>query len=151
APCVALGLLPLTRCPWQVVYPLFAGVMLLAFAAGAWLVLLRLGWPPARRRIAVAATVLSPIAFLNVFQGQVSALVFLGFAGAWYLAGRGRPVWAGLLLTLVWIKPNLGLALPLVLVLLEPASRWRLVLGFGGGSLIALGVAALALPGVLWH
>ena len=150
-PWLALGLQPLTGLPWQVVYPVFAGLMLLAIAAGAWLVLLRLGWPPARRRIAVVVTVLSPIAFINVFQGQVSALVFFGFAGAWYLAGRGRPVWAGLLLTLVWIKPNLGLALPLVLVLLEPASRWRLLLGFGGGSLIAFGVAALALPGVLWH
>jgi len=150
-PWLALGLQPLTGFPWQVVYPLFAGVMLLAIAAGAWLVLLRLGWPPARRRIAVAATVLSPIAFLNVFQGQVSALVFLGFAGAWYLAGRGRPVWAGLVLTLVWIKPNLGVALPLVLLLLEPASVTRLLLGFGGGSVVAFALAALALPGVLWH
>ena len=150
-PWLALGLQPLTGLPWQVVYPLFAGLMLLAIAAGAWLVLLRLGWPPARRRLAVALTVLSPIAFINVFQGQVSALVFLGFAGAWYLAGRGRPTFGGLVLTLVWIKPNLGLVLPLVLVLLEPASRWRLLLGFGGGSLVAFGLATLALPGVLWH
>jgi len=150
-PWLALALEPLTGLPWQVVYPLFAGLMLLAIAAGAWLVFLRLGWPPARRRIAVAVAVLSPIAFLNVFQGQVSALVFLGFAAAWYLAGRGQPLWAGLVLTLVWIKPNLGVALPLVLLLLEPASRFRLLLGFSGGSAVALGVAALALPGVLGH
>jgi Glycosyltransferase family 87 len=150
-PWLALGLQPLTGLPWQVVYPLFAGLMLLAIAAGAWLVLLRLDWPPARRRLAITLTILSPIAFINVFQGQVSALVFLGFAGAWYLAGRGRPTFGGLVLTLVWIKPNLGLALPLVLVLLEPASRWRLLLGFAGGSLVAFGVATLMLPGVLWH
>ncbi len=150
-PWLALGLQPLTRLPWQAVYPFFAGVMLLAIAGGAWLVLLRLGWPPARRRIAVAVAALSPIAFLNVFQGQVSALVFLGFAGAWYLASRGRPVWAGLVLTLVWIKPNLGLALPVVLILLEPASVSRLLLGFGVGSVAAVGVAAMALPGVVGH
>ena len=150
-PWLALCLQPLTGLPWQVVYPLFAGLMLLVIAAGTWLVLLRLGWPPARRWIAVAAAALSPIAFLNVFQGQVSALVFLGFAAAWYLAGRGRPMWAGLVLTLVWIKPNLGLALPLVLLLLEPASPWRFLLGFAGGSLVAFAAAALALPGVLWH
>jgi Glycosyltransferase family 87 len=150
-PWLALALQPLTGLPWQAVYPLFAGLMLLAIAAGAWLVLLRLGWPAERRRIALALTVLSPIAFINVFQGQVSALVFLGFAGAWYLAGRGRPTSGGLVLTLVWIKPNLGLVLPLVLVLLEPASRWRLLLGFGGGSLVAFGVATLMLPGVLGH
>lgn len=150
-PWLALGLQPLTGLPWQVVYPLFAGLMLLSIAAGAWLALTRLGWPPGRRRVAVAATVLSPIAFINVFQGQVSGLVFLGFAGAWYLAGRGRPVLAGLALTLVWIKPNLGLALPLVLLLLEPASVPRFLLGFGGGSIVAFAVAALALPGVLGH
>jgi hypothetical protein len=150
-PWLALGLQPLTGLPWQVVYPLFAGSMLLAIAAGTWLILLRLGWPPARRWIAVAATVLSPIAFINVFQGQVSALVFLGFAAAWYLASRGRPVWAGLALTLVWIKPNLGLVLPVVLLLLEPSSPARLLLGFCGGSLVAFGVAVLALPGVLGH
>src|SRR6202011_1759372 len=69
-PWLALGLQPLTGLPWQVVYPLFAGLMLLAIAAGTWLVLLRLGWPPTRRWIAVAAAALSPIAFLNVFQGQ---------------------------------------------------------------------------------
>ena len=150
-PWLALGLQPLTGLPWQAVYPLFAGLMLLAIAVGAWLVLLRLGWPAERRRLALALTVLSPIAFINVFQGQVSALVFLGFAGAWYLAGRGRPTFGGLVLTLVWIKPNLGLVLPLVLVLLEPAMRWRLLLGFGGGSLVAFGVATLMLPGVLGH
>jgi hypothetical protein len=150
-PWLALGLQPLTGLPWQVVYPLFAGLMLLAIAAGALMVLLRLGWPAERRRLALALTVLSPIAFINVFQGQVSALVFLGFAAAWYLAGRGRPTFGGLVLTLVWIKPNLGFVLPLVLVLLEPASRWRLLLGFGGGSLVAFGVATLMLPGVLGH
>jgi Glycosyltransferase family 87 len=150
-PWLALGLQPFSGLPWQVVYPFFAGVMLLAIAAGAWLVMLRLGWPPTRRRVALALTILSPIAFINVFQGQVSALVFLGFAGAWYLAGRGHPMWGGLVLTLVWVKPNLGVALPLVLVLLEPASRWRLLLGFGSGSLVAFGLAALALPGVLGH
>ena len=60
-------------------------------------------------------------------------------------------MWAGLVLTLVWIKPNLGVALPLVLLLLEPASVTRLLLGFGGGSVVAFALAALALPGVLWH
>jgi hypothetical protein len=150
-PWLALGLQPLTGLPWQAVYPAFAAVMLLAFAVGGWLVLTRLGWPPARRRMAVLVAVLSPIAFLNVFQGQVSALVFLGFAGAWYLAGRGRPVWAGLVLTLVWIKPNLGLALPLVVVLLESAVAPRLLLSFASGSLVAFVGAALVLPGVLGH
>jgi Glycosyltransferase family 87 len=150
-PWLALGLQPLTGLNWQVVYPVFAGLMLLAIAGGGWLILARLGWPASRRRIAVAVVVLSPIAFLNVFQGQVSALVFLGFAAAWYLAAREQPAAAGLVLTLVWIKPNLGLLLPAVIVLLERPAARRLLISFAAGSALALGVAALALPGVLTH
>jgi len=101
-PWLALALEPLTGLSWQTVYPIFAAMMLLAIATGSWLILVRLGWPSTRRRIAVAVATLSPIAFFNIFQGQVSALVFLGFAAAWYLAWRGRPVAGGLALTLVW-------------------------------------------------
>jgi hypothetical protein len=125
--------------------------MLLAIGLGSWLILARLGWPLGRRRIAVAVATLSPIAFFNIFQGQVSALVFLGFAAAWYLAGRGQPVAGGLALTLVWLKPNLGVALPLVVALLEPAAARRLLTSFAAGSALAFGAAALALPGVLIH
>ena len=150
-PWLALGLQPMTGLPWQVVYPVFAALMLLAIALGGWLILTRLGWSPPRRRIAVSAVVLSPIAFLNIFQGQVSALVFLGFAAAWYLTARGKPVAGGLVLTLVWIKPNLGLALPAVIALLERPAALRLLISFAAGSALSMGVAALALPGVLTH
>src|ERR1700682_2611742 len=150
-PWLALALEPVTGLEWQTVYPIFSALMLLAIAIGSWLILARLGWPPERRRIAVAAVALSPIAFINIFQGQVSALVFLGFAAAWYLAGRGQPVAGGLALTLVWIKPNLGVALPLVVALLEPPAARRLLISFAVGSLVAFGAAALALPGVLIH
>jgi len=150
-PWLALALEPLTGLGWQTIYPLFSALMLLAIAIGSWLILARLGWDVTRRRIAVAVATLSPIAFLNIFQGQVSALVFLGFAAAWYLAWRGRPVAGGLALTLVWIKPNLGMALPVVVALLEPPAARRLLISFAAGSAVAFGAAALALPGVLIH
>ena len=150
-PWLALGLQPLTGLPWQVVYPIFAALMLLAIAVGGWLILSRLNWPVPRRRIAVAVATLSPIVFFNIFQGQVSALVFLGFAAAWYLTARGKPVAGGFVLTLVWIKPNLGLALPAVIALLEPPAARRLLISFAAGSVVAFGAAALALPGVLRH
>lgn len=146
-PWLAIALEPLTWLPWQVVYPGFAAIMLLAIGVGGWLMLGRLGWSLSRRRLAAAVACLSPIAFLNVFQGQVSALVLLGFAAAWYLAANRRPALAGLALTLVWVKPNLGLALPVVLILLDPSAARRLLVGFVGGSLLAFGAAAVALPG----
>jgi hypothetical protein len=150
-PWLALGLEPLTGLYWRVVYPIFAALMLLAMAVGAWLILARLGWPLPRRWIAVVVAVLSPIAFFNIFQGQVSALVFAGFALGWYLTWRGRPVLGGLALTLVWLKPNLGLALPIVIALLEPPAARRMLISFAAGSVVAFGAAALALPGVLVH
>src|SRR5256885_15042665 len=150
-PWLALALEPLTGLSWQTVYPIFAALMLLAIATDSWLILARLGWPSTRRRIGVVVATLSPIAFFNIFQGQVTAVVFLGFAAAWYLAWRGHPVAGGLALTLVWIKPNLGVALPLVVALLEPAAARRLLLTFAAGSVLAFGAAALALPGVLIH
>src|SRR3989441_9414408 len=150
-PWLALALEPLTGLSWQTVYPIFAALMLLAIATGSWLILARLGWPSTRWRIAVIVATLSPLAFFNIFQGQVTALVFLGFAAAWYLAWRGQPVAGGLALTLVWIKPNLGVALPLVVALLEPPAARRLLISFAAGSVLAFGAAALALPGVLIH
>src|SRR5437899_5511684 len=150
-PWLALALEPLTGLSWHTVYPFFAALMLLAIETGTWLILARLGWPSTRRRIGVVVATLSPIVFFNIFQGQVTALVFLGFAAAWYLAWRGQPVAGGLALTLVWIKPNLGVALPLVVALLEPAAARRLLLTFAAGSVLAFGAAALALPGVLIH
>jgi len=150
-PWLALALEPLTGLGWQTVYPIFAALMLLAIATGSWLILARLGWPSTPRRIAVTVATLSPIAFFNIFQGQVTALVFLGFAAAWYLAWRGHPLAGGLVLTLVWIKPNLGVALPVVVALLEPGAARRLLISFAAGSVLAFGAAALALPGVLIH
>ena len=143
-PWLALALEPLTGLSWQTVYPVFAALMLLAIASGSWLILARLGWPAPRLRIAVVVATISPIAF-------VSALVFLGFAAGWYLAWRGKPVAGGLVLTLVWIKPNLGVALPVVVALLEPPAARRLLISFAAGSVLAFGGAALALPGVLIH
>ena len=150
-PWLALALEPLTRFPWQAVYPVFAAIMLLAIGAGAWVVFTLLGWKARPRRVALAAVIFSPIAFFNLFQGQATAIVFLGFVAAWWLAAHDRPLLAGMALALVWVKPNLGLALPLVIVLMEPRRWLQIWLAFGGASLGAFLLATLAIPAVLPH
>src|SRR5437764_739779 len=67
------------------------------------------------------------------------------FAAAWYLAGRGHGWWAGLALALIWLKPNIGLPLPLVIVLLQPAMARRVIAGFIAASAVAFGAATVVL------
>jgi hypothetical protein len=49
---------------------------------------------------------------------------------------------AGAVLVLVWVKPNIGLPLPLVLALLEPAVARRMISGFVVASAAAFGLMA---------
>ena len=78
-------------------------------------------------------------------MGQVSVIVFGAFVAAWYLAGRGHGWWAGLALALIWLKPNIGLPLPVVIVLLEPAMARRVIGGFIAASAVAFGAATIVL------
>ena len=134
---LAAALEPLTALPWRAAFAVFDGLLLAAIAGGVLLCGRSLGWTTRRRRLAALCVVLSPIGFLNLFMGQVSALVFFGLAGAWALARGGRPILGGLLLTLSWIKPNIGLPLCLVVMLLQPAVSRRILAGFLGGTAVA--------------
>ena len=144
-PWLAIMLLPLTWLPVGAAYAVFETAMMLALALAAWLALERTDWAVPRRRLALLAIMLSPLAFLNLFQGQVSPLVFLSAMAGWWLAGRGRPVLAAIALSLVWIKPHLGLALPVVIAALEPQLARRLLLNFLMVSVAALAVAVAVL------
>jgi len=144
-PWLAFALLPLAGWRWPPAYVLYAAVMGVMLAAGAWLLLDRLGWQGRRHRLVWLCVVLSPIAFINLFIGQVSPLIFLAFAGGWALAASGRAGLAGLLLTLIWVKPNIGLIIPAVVALLVPQRALRLLGGFAAGSAAAFGVGFLTL------
>ena len=140
-PWLAVAMAPIISLPWQVAYALYAvllGLVLLATGFGTFTLL---GW--ARRRAALAAgcTLLAAVGFINLFMGQVSVIVFGAFVAAWLLAARGRPWLAGAVLALVWVKPNIGLPLPIVLALLEPAVARRLLGGFAVASAAIFGLA----------
>lgn len=142
-PWLAAALEPLTALPWWWAFAVYDVLLLAAVAGGVLLVGQSLGWRKSRRRLAALCVVLSPIGFLNLFMGQASALAFLALAGGWALARRGRPFLGGLLLTLSWIKPNVGLPLCVVVMLLEPAGARRVLAGFIAGSAVAF-LAAFA-------
>lgn len=66
---------------------------------------------------------LAPAALINVWYGQNGFIVSILLIGGWLQIER-RPVLAGVMFGLLSIKPQLGLLLPLVLML---TGRWRTV------------------------
>ena len=144
-PWLAFALVPLTSLPWQVADAIYTSLLLLMLVAASFTVFAVLGWRPRRAWLGAACAALSAIGFINLFMGQVSVIVFGAFVAAWYLAGRGHGWWAGLALALIWLKPNIGLPLPLVIVLLQPAMARRVIAGFIAASAVAFGAATVVL------
>jgi|GEM_PF-2707655 len=141
-PWLAYALAPVTSLPWPVAYGIYAvllGLILLAASFGTFILL---GWSRRRATVGAGITLLCAVGFINLFMGQVSVIVFGAFIAAWLLARNGQPFLAGAVLVLVWVKPNIGLPLPLVLALLEPAVARRLISGFAVASAGAFGLAA---------
>ncbi|MDB5974822.1 MAG: hypothetical protein JWR07_1582 [Nevskia sp.] len=62
-----------------------------------------------------------PAVFLNLLQGQ-NGFLTAGLAGGALLMLRSRPLWAGVLIGLLTIKPQLGPLFPLILVC---SRQWR--------------------------
>jgi hypothetical protein len=79
-----------------------------------------------------------PALWINIGNGQNAALTTALFLGGCLLLDR-RPVIAGLILGLLIIKPQLGLALPFILI---ASGRWK--------TFIAAGVSAAGLSFAAW-
>jgi hypothetical protein len=140
-PWLAFALAPLTALPWPLAYALFALLLGLTLVAAAFATFSLLGWSRRRAVLAAGTALLSAVGFINLFMGQVSVIVFGSFIAAWLLARRGHPWLAGAVLAVVWVKPNIGLPLPLVLVLLEPAAARRMIASFIAASAATFGLA----------
>jgi hypothetical protein len=140
-PWLAFALAPVTSLPWQVAYTLYALLLALVLLAASFGTFTLLGWDRRRAALAAGCTLLCAVGFINLFMGQVSVVVFGAFVAAWLLAARGRPWLAGAVLALMWVKPNIGLPLPIVLALLEPAVARRVLGGFVVASAAMFGLA----------
>lgn len=143
-PWLAYALVPLTALPWQAAFVIFLMTVGVVIAVSAWVLLRRLLWHPSLAQVGAAAILLSPIGFINLFMGQVGGLIFGALVLSWTLLKRW-PVVAGLVLTMVWIKPNIGLELPLVVAILEPRAALRMLSGFALGTAVAFAAALLAM------
>ena len=109
--------------------------------------------PAVPEAIAVALAVVWPPATFNLIFGQFATLVTFLLAVAATLARGRRDVWAGIVLALAMVKPQLGLVPVVTGGLTNVHHAWRRV-GTGrlaiaalSTSAMLLGVSLIALPG----
>ena len=137
-------MLPLTLfSPATAVY-IWLALSVLALIAAWWIAAPGAG--PPRVLWLLAAIAWYPLLYgLNLVQADLVLVLIV--AGGWKLAESNMPYLGGAVLGLTVIKPQLVLAVPLVLLL---AGRWRVVLAWGAVasvlailSLVALGTGGL--------
>jgi Glycosyltransferase family 87 len=139
-PPLAWLVTPFLALPFAVALVLWT-LLLLAALCWAWFLLA----PPGKLAKAAHLVLLLgvfPVAF-GVMVGQPGAWVAAAVATAWWLLRNDRPVWAGLALSLIVLKPQLALLVPLCLLVSGHARTF-------GAWLVAtllIGLAALALLG----
>ncbi|MGH7902819.1 MAG: glycosyltransferase family 87 protein [Candidatus Dormibacteraceae bacterium] len=142
-PPMILMVLPLSYLPYALadaVWMLLLGALLaIAFALAA---------PAGRWRMPylLALAGLYPIAY-TLFLGQSSAVVAAALLFGWWLMRRHRHLAAGLVLSLICVKPQLVILLPIALLV---ARRWRTLVGWAVGAAVLAGgsVAAIGWGGV---
>jgi hypothetical protein len=141
APQTALLFEPLGALPYLTAWFIWTILTLVVYAACVWVV-----WRECRnlrewgRLTTVLALAFPPLWYL-VLDGQTSAILLAAFVLIWRSLERGRPFLAGLALSLIFHKPQLGVASAVLFVLCR---QWAVV----GGTV--LGIAAqFALAGVL--
>jgi len=89
---------------------------------------------------------LAPAAIVNIWCGQVGFLVAALLVGGLTQLDR-RPLLAGALFGLLTIKPQLGLLIPLMLVL---TGRWRVIAAASLTILLLVAAASLAFGPKVW-
>jgi len=131
---------PLLVLPFQAALVIWTA-LLLAALAWTWFLLAPAGRITKPAHLALLLGVF-PVAF-GVMVGQPGAWVAAAVATAWWLTRHDRPVWAGVALSLIVLKPQLALLVPLCLLVSGHARTF-------GAWLVAtlfIGLVALALLG----
>jgi hypothetical protein len=145
-PPLAWLVTPLLLLPFQAALVVWT-LLLLAALVWTWYLLA----PPGRFVRAAHLVLLLgvfPVAF-GIMVGQPGAWVAAAVASAWWLIKHDHPVWAGLVLSLIILKPQLALLVPLCLLVSGHArtfGAWLVAsLFIGLVTLAVLGPGGLAL------
>jgi hypothetical protein len=136
---------PLTLVGPQAAYFTWLSLSVAALVAAWWLAAPGTGW--ARMLWLIGAGTWYPVLY-SLSLGQPVLLVMFGVIACWRLAESGRHYLAGAVLALSVLKPQIAIAVPLVLLF---AGRWRIAAGFAAiagvlavASLIVIGPQGLS-------
>jgi hypothetical protein len=139
-PPLAWLVTPLLAIPFPAALVIWT-VLLLAALVWTWYLLA----PPGRLVKAAHLALwlgLFPVAF-GVMVGQPGALIAAAVATGWWLMKRDREVWAGVALSLIVLKPQVALLVPLCLLVSGHARTF----GAWLAASVLIGLVALALLG----
>jgi len=140
-PTLAWFVAPFAALPFPIGYALW-NVLLVVSLLVTWCLTV----PPSSRLVRLghlAFAVALPSVALGLLLGQVVIVVAAAVSISWWMLRRNRPLAAGLVLSLIALKPQLALMVPVALLV---AGQRRVFLGWAAGSLIMLS-AALATIG----
>jgi len=137
-PLLAWIVTPLSWLPYRLAAWLWTGVLGAALVA-TWFIAAP-GRPPRRLIYLIAAAAALPV-FTSFLFGEVSLVIVAAVAAAWWLADRGCPWTAGLVLAAVSLKPQIAFLVPLALL---AAGHWRVFLGWLGATAVIAGVSLFA-------
>jgi len=136
-PTYLLLVTPLALLPFAIGYPLFVTIGVVVLGLVAWRVS-GLRAIPGAARVAPLALAAAPCVFVTATLGQNAFLTASCAALAVHWAGR-RPLWAGLCIGLLSVKPQMALLFPFVLVAVR---AWRTIAwaALATGTFVALSV-----------
>ena len=140
-PPLAWFVAPFAALPFAMGYALWNVLLAAALLVTWWLAV-----PPTSRLVRLghlAFAVALPAVAFGLLLGQVVIVVAAAVSISWWLVRHNRPLAAGLVLSLIAVKPQLALMLPVTLLV---AGQSRAFLGWAAGSLVML-CAALATIG----
>ena len=145
-PALALIAQPLTLLSPQAGFALFTVLSLIAAATAAFIAWQLMGGSAGswQRLALVALAVFSLPAAWNYWLAQWDALLLLAVMGSAVVLTHGRPVLAGIALSILVMKPQTMWLIPIVLAI---SGQWRVLIGALSGAAAWL-VSSFALVGV---
>lgn len=125
---------PFSAAPFPIAYVIWTALSVAIYCA---LMLVAASRHPRRWQI-VGASLLFPPFAAHILAGQSTIVPLIGFMGGWAALRQARPVLAGAVLSLIAVKPHLGLALAFIALAMR---LWRLVGGVVAGLVAHAGLS----------